>query len=336
MKIIYVQESVEGHRADYEKLFAEVFARAGVSCQTGSLSFAHIACRAPLFSSMLEEHPLKFFLIALIRAVFCRRSVSITFRPEEAISGNSSRLIIKRLLLKLVRKIPLISIISLIPFETDSTYSSICRDWIYDPQFWDLLYIHEEPNRALSDNILNLANGRKILCAVGRQDETKGFDKFCLLWSDNPEIRRNWLFVAVGSVADGLRAHSKKFCQTGGYLIDRYAADTEIMSLYDVSNVVWCAYAPSYNQSSGVFGRAYQHKKVAIVRERSLLEAMANRIGTPVIPLNWDSYALDLTTSEFNRSSREIQDREVLRDRSLSILSAALGVDIDGPSDENS
>lgn len=328
-KILYVRDSSEGHRSDYEKLFGTIFSRADVSYTSQRLAFRQIFSKSVLLSSMLEEHPVKFFIIAFTRALIRRRSVSIIFRPEEAVKGSSARIFLKRIFLKLAKRFQDVSIISLIPFEENGLYSEICSDWIYDPQLWDLLYINEPYDEEFAQGILDFANGRRILSAVGRQDATKGFDLFCEIWTANHHFHKDWLFVSAGAVSRELDYQATNFREAGGLLINRHISNCEILSLYHASNVIWCNYAPEYNQASGVFGRAHQHGKIAIVRKDSLLALLAQHIGTASISHEWRSQLLQLPDDEVEFLNHKRQSSETLRDISLSALSNALGVNLD-------
>lgn len=331
-KVIYLRESNDGHRSEYERLFAEIFKQSGIHCTVGKWSFDKIFSRSVLFSSMLEEHPLRLILTALVRSIFGLRTISITFRPVQALASKSARLTIKRILLRLSRKCSSISILSLIPYDDDSDLAAICRYYIYDPQLWDLLYYRDDPDRQLMADIARVSGGRKILCAIGRQDTEKGFDVFSRLWIENPEMRKSWLFVSGGAVDENLSPLASTLQAHGAYLINRRISNAEIIALYEVSDAVWCCYHAGYDQASGIFGRAFQLGKVPVVRSGSLLESFADRLGIQVLPLDatacasFDQFAC---SSENETSSNfKIQSSEDLRIYSMSRISLALGLTV--------
>lgn len=58
--------------------------------------------------------------------------------------------------------------------------------------------------------------------------------------------------------------------------------DEPLDNFYYENSLVWCYYAPSYNQSSGIFGRALQFNLPAIIRKNSHLHAHAVKYGCEV------------------------------------------------------
>lgn len=331
-KVIYLRESSDGHRAEYERLFVDIFSRSGIECTVASLSLNNIFSTGVLFSSMLEEHPLRLLLTALFRAVFGLKTVSISFRSVQALESKSLRLAIKRWLLRLSKRFSCISILSLIPFDTDDELASICRYYIYDPQLWDLLYYRDAPDLQLMAEIVSISGGRKILCAIGRQDIEKGFDAFSQLWINNPVIRKSWLFVSGGAVDDSVAPLTCALQDEGAYIINRRISNAEIMALYNASDAIWCCYHPAYDQASGIFGRAFQLNKLPIVRSGSFLESFAEKLGIDVIPFDETAYVCSYETIFTNKDGptckSKIRSSEDLRAYSMSILSLALGFEI--------
>jgi len=70
-------------------------------------------------------------------------------------------------------------------------------------------------------------------------------------------------------------------------VIDRNLTDEEFESLFGVADVIWACYAPSYDQASGVFGRAIQFGVPPIVREGSLIAAFARCEDVPCFPVSY-------------------------------------------------
>lgn len=331
-KVIYLRESSDGHRAEYQKLFVEIFNRSDIECTVANLSIDQIFSTSVLFSSMLEEHPLRLLLTALFRSIFGLKTISISFRPVQALEGKSLRLAIKRYLLRLARGSSAISILSLIPFGSEDELASICRYYIYDPQLWDLFYSHDTPDLQLMADIANVSGGRKILCAIGRQDIEKGFDVFCQLWINNPLIRKSWLFVSGGAVDDSVAPLTSALRAEGAYIIDRRISNAEIMALYNASDAIWCCYHPAYDQASGIFGRAFQLNRLPVVRSGSFLELFAGRLGIDALALDATAYDSSYKLLLANKTDRmqdlKIQSSEDLRIYSMAILSLALGFEI--------
>jgi N-acetyl-beta-hexosaminidase len=65
---------------------------------------------------------------------------------------------------------------------------------------------------------------------------------------------------------------------------DRRISDEELISLYGVADYVWCRYSQSSSSmSSGVFGRAVQLGKTAVVSTGSYLDRLARLLRHPVV-----------------------------------------------------
>jgi hypothetical protein len=324
--VLLVSESLEGHRASYIAFFKERFTDLGVESEVTRLSFWHVFDRRPLFSLMLEEHPLRFLAIAAIRVVLGARSTSLLFRPREAATGRSIRHALKRVMLKSAIRLPGVYIVSLIPFETDPSVSAVASDWVFDPQLWDLR--NTSPSHSsLSSEVLKRAAGRKVLCALGQQTAEKGFSLLSELWAGSETFRSQWLVVVAGKVRDQ-REQIDRFVETGGLLIDRFLSDEELLSFYGIGDLIWCCYAPSYDQASGIFGRSIQLGRVPVVRTGSNIEAVARLLRVPIISVPWNpegAAALILHASKSTNVKSGFKNKSLLV-ASMSKLIRFLGV----------
>jgi hypothetical protein len=59
-------------------------------------------------------------------------------------------------------------------------------------------------------------------------------------------------------------------------------SDEELFSLYRVADIIWCCFTPVRDLSSGVFGRAMQFGRPAIVRTGSHLATLQEDIGSGI------------------------------------------------------
>ncbi len=239
-----------------------------------------LSSRKPLLFLMVEENFILYFLVALLRSLFKLKTVGLVFRAKECVVKDTARLKIKFMLFKILKPNKMVTSLSIVPFFVAPELCEICDDWIYDFQFWDVDFLEStvDDNNvgfALSD-IRDKAKGRKIVCAIGRQDTSKGFDKFIQLYINSAKLRGEFLFVSGGCVSGVDNVQLRAFEDCGALLWNRRISDSELVALYGAADVVWACYSPEYNQSSGVLGRALQYGKSVIVRRGSLMECLAS------------------------------------------------------------
>ena len=292
--VVYSQSSA-GHRAEYNRVLSSNF-DASIIC--GSLNATRllqaIKCRQFLFFSMIEENTIAYFMISIIRWMIGQKTGGFLFRPKQCLAINTLSRKIKFIMLRFLTMYRISNTIVLLPFDIEHGMSVISNDWIYDMQLWDaeLLFGDTWRNRAvlksdLKKAILEAASGRKILISLGEQSQEKGFDLLSSIWCRSEEIRRKWLFVAAGRVARDSESRCSEFVKNGGIAINRYIEEYEMIALYGCSDAAWACYAPSYNQASGIFGRAFQAGLPIVIRRGSLLEALSKNIDAEVIPLEY-------------------------------------------------
>jgi hypothetical protein len=285
--LLIVANGEDGHRREYIALFEGLAASAGVPSVVRKLRWRDVLHRAVLLSPMLEEHTIRFAVVAAGRSLLGRRSVALLFRPREAAHSASLGHRLKRLGLGLLRRAPAIDVLTILPFAVDPAFSTIARGWIYDPQLWDLGPRRHTAPSPLARAVRSAAAGRKVVVALGAQNAGKGFDYLTSVWLASAELRETWFFVAAGRVAPASRAAADAFTAEGGLLVDRFIEDAELQDLYDVADLVWACYAPDYDQASGIFGRAVQLGVPAAIRAGSYLESLASAVDQPVVALPW-------------------------------------------------
>ena len=280
----------DGHRREYHRLFDAMLRKAGVIVDVQRLTAAQVTNPAVVLSLMIEDHALPFLMLAVARALLGRRTVGLLFMPGPCLKPRRTRLRVKRALLRLCRHWPAVSVLTLIPFHLAPGMEAIASGWIYDPQLWDLSpsTVACVPSTALSETISRRAEGRSVIISLGGQTRIKGFDRLAAL---TPTLAQRFLVVAAGRVDETLGAEAAAFTAGGGLLVDRILGDDEMLSLYGVATWVWACYAPDYDQSSGIFGRAVQTGAPALVRRGALLEKLGDAIGHTVSSLAWSEEA---------------------------------------------
>jgi hypothetical protein len=165
--------------------------------------------------------------------------------------------------------------------------------------------------------------------SIGSQLAWKGFEFFSDIWCGSGEIRERFLFCAVGQIASSNYEAKYRFLASGGFVLDRYLTDGEILDAYGTADLVWACYPPHYDQASGIFGRSVQLGRSTIVRQESFIAALSAVYGHPhvAVPFQNAEAARRLllawrpdACSEINAKARAASART----RSLEVLNKAL------------
>ena len=266
-----------------------------------------------VFFSTVEESYVEFAVLALLRAMFGRRTVGLIYRPRSCFYTAQLRFIVRRFYFIGLMHVPGVSVISCVPFSHDPRYATIARAYIHDPQLWDM--VDPAPwltsSSSIGADVLARAAGRKVIVALGSLNEAKGFDFFSDLCCAGLLDRSRYFCVAAGPVAKASADAAKRFVDAGGLLYDDFVSDDVIMSLYGVADLVWACYPAFNDQASGIFGRAAQFGIPAIVREGSFTEECAADLNHPVIAVPFG----DRTGTVKQIEARRIQERRLDRSR---------------------
>lgn len=306
-----------GHRKEYIEFTQLQLNGVRVNLLKGAFS------RKPLFFLMIEELFFIYCVIAFLRSIFRLKTVGLVFRAKECAISNLLKHKVKRNLLSFFKNNKYIHSLSIIPFFVNKEIEKFCDDWIYDFQFSDIdfLYTLTDPIEVenFSHDIINKAGGRIIVSAIGKQDNSKGFDRFIQTYIASSEIQSNYAFVSGGKIAGISEALINEFENSGGIIINRRINDSELVALYEVSDYIWCCYSPSYDQSSGVLGRAIQFRKGVIVRNGSVAESISCNLGAHyfVMPDRRDELINNFNLSDIEGSS----EHELFKDNINKLIS---------------
>lgn len=312
-----------GHRLEYIEFTESLLGGTRIS------GLDLLRTKKPLLFLMVEDSFFLYVIVALIRAMLGRRTAGLVFRAKECIGCSSLKLKIKYVAMYFLKFINSINSISIVPFFTYPAMENVCDGWIYDFQFWDREFLESRVDLKVTDvtseELRAKANGRSIVCAVGKQDKNKGFDKFANLYLSSEDIRNKYLFVSGGKI-DGVDLMIvDEFEKLGGCIINKRISDSELVGLYQAADIVWACYSPFYDQSSGVLGRALQYNKTVVVRRGSIADKLASKSGGKVISLvgaDCEEFIVNANhkfVDEIGQS--DVDDRSI----SLNTLKAALG-----------
>jgi hypothetical protein len=273
-----------GHRGQYNAMLARLF-----RLRLERFSLAMLVSPAPVLCPQIETAPLRFALTCLVRGLLGRRTVGLLLRPLPALRGQNPRLRLKRAMLKLLRRTPGARVLTIVPFAVEPEFATIAHGWIHDLQNWDMALHTQQAaspaGQALAQDIRGRAAGRPVCCAIGRQDHDKGFDRFAALYAADPRLRQALLFAYGGKVSPPLAETARDFADHGGFGLDRFVSDAELVDLYAAADLVWCAYAPDYDQASGILGRAMQLGIPVVARRGSVIAAICANENHPCIEL---------------------------------------------------
>lgn len=324
----YVTAGTEGHGSDYDRaLIAELRAQ-NIHLHRIEKARHALDSSLPFLYSMLDRHVLAFLANAVVRSLRGQSTVGLFFRPGECFLNTSFKYRIKRQLFHAASRLPHVSILTLMPFAVFSRFEEVATGWIYDPQLWDLLHFGVSENNAfpmLHDLLTDKASGRRILIALGKQEQDKGFDYLVDLWCSSPKVRETFLCVVAGKVNYNSAQKAQLFVQQGGLLIDRHISNGELIYLYRRADIIWSCYSPAYNQTSGIFGRAIQFGVPVTVRKDSYLEKLGRILLHPTLAVpfgNIDIAAEDILAWKptANDPAERINRINEMRSYSASVL----------------
>lgn len=268
-EIILYSRTETGHRASYIHFVGGLF-----PSRRGTIKDLFLS-RQTVFFLMIEDSFPLYVLVALFRTVFGLRTAGILMRPKPAVEGQSLRLRIKRAGLKLLRMLPTVQTLTIVPFELYPEFAIVADDWIYDFQLWDLTEAdykaaEQAGSSAFVGSIRAAAKGKPVVVAIGGQDRRKGFDIFSNAFTAHERVSDRFHFAAGGRVSPDMAIAKERLEKQGASIIDRHVSDEELIQLYAAADLIWALYAADYDQASGILGRAVQLDLAPIVRTGSL------------------------------------------------------------------
>lgn len=309
-EIGYYTRSLDGHRQSYLDFVKTIFGGNRVE------GISLILRKHPVLFLMIEDNFLLYFIVGCIRAFLGRRTVGLLFRPKPALEASNFRLKLKLVMLKILKKIKKVQTLSIVPATLEPEISKIVDDWIYDFQLWDItseqraIFYQIRTNEIeftdfkkyeITNEIKRHAKDKKILIALGAQNKGKGIQ---ILSENLSKFNKKNYTVIVGGRFDELSKTHKKYMQDNNALVfDRFMTDEEILALYSVADAIWCYYDPSYDQASGILGRAIQLGVLPIVRPDSFSEKFCRKEHIKYIAPNFDDELIDLDSIQVCKSS---------------------------------
>lgn len=275
--VVY-ERKLDGHRRNYAETIGKVLgATVVLGPSPGGLRTALTA--RYLVITTLESAPMFFFALVLARAIVRRRSTVIATRWHVASGRRSARAALRRLAHITLLAVEPIQVLSITP-PTDDDHSRTPQ-FIEDVEFWDLpqpVFDHP-PTSDLATAVATARHGRKTIVVLGTLERSKGLLFLESIFAARPELAQHYIIVCCGEVMAPSRADLEPLRLRATVWVDRFLTRDELLSLYPVADIVWCCYDPSYDVSSGVFGRALQLGRPTLTRTGSIVARIAGRAG---------------------------------------------------------
>ena len=276
---------IGGHRAEYLELFQVLF---GLQPSVGRIDVKlcnSLCATSRLLFASLDDDIAGFVRVALARALRRRKTTALFIRPQSCFEPGL-RGLLKSALFGVLRRLPGLTILTILPFELDPRLARVANGWIHDPQIWDRIGTPSAPHTALADEVLALAKGRKILVYLGRVTTIKGFPVVLNILAAAPDLSDRMLITVAGTVDASCRAAAERGRANGMVLVDRFLSEAEMASLYEVADLIWCCYDPTYDQASGIFGRALQRGRCAVVRRGAAIAGYGRMTAAAMVELD--------------------------------------------------
>jgi hypothetical protein len=260
-----------GHLPSYQAVFVRLFDGVPSTGRLRGPTFWRLVRAERVFFCTIDTDYKAFVAIAVLRALRGHRTTGLFLRPMQCF--RKERPVVysaKRWVFRVLRRLPGLRLLSIIPFAVEPRLAQVCHDWIHDPQLWDLWLDGPPvlPETDLSQRVTKAAGGRDVMIFIGAGNSIKGFDAFV---DEALSQKDSVLAVVAGRVASDFALEAQRLVAEGMIVEDRFVSDEEILSLYKVADRAWCRYAPDYDQASGIFGRAVQTGVTPIVREGSVV-----------------------------------------------------------------
>lgn len=246
-----------GHRSDWYVQIAQYTNSKNLKSiknyDLGSL----IKIKAPLIISFFDESKYFFLLVMLIRKLLLRKTIALYFSWTNRWSPSQYSLkFLEYYFFYLCTFIFNIKLIS--PFLKKS------KRFLIDLSYFDIekseIYNSEE---------------KYFLSFFGSASDVKNFKLF-LECADDISSDDRKILVQTSSKLDSV---SSKIIQDNSNidLINQFVSKEEYLKNIASSSIVWSFYRKDYDQTSGIFGHAYQLDKKILIRSGSLLSTFNSK-----------------------------------------------------------
>lgn len=281
---IYISRT-GGHRESYLQTLSEVTGFPAQIIPRSINALMTLTQKDRLLFATAEDDLVIFLAVSLSRAALNKKTVALVMGAGRCFETGHLKYNLKRWAFKALCRFSNIELISILPFYLDERFKEVTSSWMYDPQFWDLAFLINEgklPETPITTEMRAIAAGRRVLLYLGSLSTIKGFSFLNEILEAKPILAQNMLIVVAGRVPLEFKEAKALLITRGVWFVDKFLSEGEVVSLKAACDTLWACYDPSYNSSSGIFGRALQLDKRVIVRRGSYLDQMASRVGYPI------------------------------------------------------
>lgn len=306
---VYVKD-LKGHRGSYQDLFSKIFGFKKLSGALFSSGFRdHLSAPRAIFATIGINNSDQLLMI-LLRAVIGRSSCAIWLGEpfEEQERGSCIR---RRDLwmLRILRRLNRVRLFSIYPFRTEDRRRRVVDDWIADPQLWDMTDLStnlDSLKSSIPKEIRSDFSGKPVIAFLGRGSTAKNYPCFV----DFAIAERNQIAaISVGPIDPECKQDAEKLSKVGGFIIDRFVDDAELLSIYSIADYVWCAYSELYDRPSGIYGRGIALGALPVVRAGSYLDEFSSEFGFDVERVSLENICASGNTDVDFRSVIHSDDR---------------------------
>ncbi|MDA9999690.1 hypothetical protein N9E53_01285 [Amylibacter sp.] len=233
-----------------------------------NMSMRALQCSTLRFST-IEDNSYLFFILALIRNIFGKKTSGLLLNPWAVFKKRSIKALFKKSVLMFFKRCKHITVICYVPYYLDDRYELISEDWIYDLEFWDLMLLEREKLLPVQSEKVKDKTSIYFLGAIAAR---KGINLLSFLKKNLTPQVGDIEFVIKGKIQGDTHAIRESLVWLNDCIEDKYLSDSEFIYYASKSTHLWCCYDPSYNSSSGILGRALQLNKVPIIRKGSSID----------------------------------------------------------------
>ena len=246
-----------GHYEDYAKVLSSLISAKVIRSTIQQLKIS-FSSNSIIFLDGDSFH-LLFFPIIVLRSLLGYKNYLFSIRTERVLDVPLQKLI-KLPIYKLLKSFTNTRIISIHKDNIRAEYHSFVTDFIFDIQYWDLKYLDLQSEQPIELNNLDISNTISIIGEFNNKKSRKELISFLKV---NKGFDFKFLFAGKIFEEDLAFLKNHQNC----IVLDRYISNEEILFIYENSKLIWCYYSNDVERPSGIFGRAIQLKKHAIVRE---------------------------------------------------------------------
>lgn len=306
---------IGGHHGSYIDLFGRLFAMTPSVGRVGWGNVGRLVRAERLMFGTLDDDVRGFLFVSVLRAFLGRRTAGIFMRPQSCffpgLHGHC-----KRLTFAMVRRVPGVSTLSLLPFKAMPQLAQVASTDVHDPQLWDVVDDVQAVDRATWTEVTRIAAGRPVLTFLGTVTLGKGVGFLDDLVAARPDLAQRLCIIIAGEVKGESRVAVDRIVAAGATLWNRRTSDAELVALYQLSDAVWACYHPLYDQASGIFGRALQLGRLPVIRRDAVVVpsyAATLQIDSVALPDDATAAAGILLDGIQARTESRIADRDTLR-----------------------